>query len=132
MFVTGSGSFWRNSGDLILGDGGSGNSIVITNGGTLFSSKSYISYTPGSSNNSVIVARTGSVWSNTGVLVIGNASSASLTVLDDVIVSASKVLRMGASGILQGNGTVVGNLTNGGVVAPANSHDTLTVDGNFN
>ena len=129
--VKGAGSFWRNSGDLILGDGGSGNSIVIANGATLLSSNSYISYTPGSSNNSVIVAGTGSVWSNTGVLVIGNASSGSLTVMDGGIVSAAKGVHIGAGGILQGNGTVVGNLTNGGVVAPGNSPGTFTVNGNF-
>ncbi len=132
VIVTGSGSFWTNSGNLILGDAGSGNSLIIANGGTLFSSNSYISYTPGSSNNSVIVSGSGSVWNNTGVLVIGNASSGSLTVMDGGIVSAAKGINIGASGILQGNGTVVGNLTNGGMVAPGTSPGTLTVNGNFN
>ncbi|CAN5878676.1 autotransporter domain-containing protein [soil metagenome] len=37
----------------------------------------------------------------------------------------------GTGGMVSGNGTIVGNLFNGGVVAPGNSVGTLTVTGNY-
>jgi T5SS/PEP-CTERM-associated repeat protein len=68
--VGGSGSVWSNQPNLVVGRSGSGNSLVISNGGKVFignigwNSYGYIGLNHGSDSNSVLVTGTGSVWSN--------------------------------------------------------------------
>ena len=45
--------------------------------------------------------------------------------------SVSGLLSIGLLGTLNGNGGVVGNVSNGGVVAPGNSPGALTITGNY-
>ena len=90
--VSGSGSFWTNNGNLILGNGGSSNNLIIVNGGDVVSSNSFISYTATSSNNSILVTGSGgnsSTLSNIGTLSIGYAGSGFLTVAEGALVVAS-------------------------------------------
>ncbi|HVM60853.1 MAG TPA: hypothetical protein VMV72_08300 [Verrucomicrobiae bacterium] len=67
--VTGAGSVWSNGNDLYVGLDGAGNTLTITNGGTVFSDDGVLR----SSNNMVTVTGTGSVWSNLGVVSVGDA-----------------------------------------------------------
>ena len=53
VLVTGSGSVWTDTGDFKVGYAGSGNSLVISNGGTLVSSNLFVGYNSSSSNNLV-------------------------------------------------------------------------------
>ena len=90
--VSGSGSLWTNDGDVILGNGGSSNSLVSANGGGVVSSNVFISYTNTSSDNSVLVtgsSGTSSTLNNIGALSIGYAGSGSLTAADRALVVAS-------------------------------------------
>ena len=73
--VTGSGSVWTNSGGLILGYMGRGNSLVISNGGVVYNPNGSVGYLPGGSNNTVTVTGTGSVWSNGVGLLVGAEST---------------------------------------------------------
>jgi T5SS/PEP-CTERM-associated repeat protein len=65
--VSGSGSIWTSPNRLYVGWSGSGNSVVVSNGGHVSSGGVSLgaSYNPTSSNNSVLVTGPGSVWSNT-------------------------------------------------------------------
>ena len=72
--VSGSGSVWSN-GYLYMGwTGGGGNSVTLTNGGTMATAGGTIGHTV-SSNSTVRVTGGGSVWRNSGVLLVGNASA---------------------------------------------------------
>jgi T5SS/PEP-CTERM-associated repeat protein len=85
ILVTGTGSTWYNSGGdtiydaIYLGYSGSGNTLTVTNGGTVYSGYSYIGEYAGASNNAVIVTGNGSVWYNdeddNGELHVGDYGS---------------------------------------------------------
>src|SRR6185503_11812603 len=69
--VSGSGSLW-SSGDFEIGYNGGGNSLVISNGGTVSSLRAFIggnysSYSPNAGNNTVVVTDPGSLWTNSDV-----------------------------------------------------------------
>ena len=72
VLVTDTGSVWSNV-TLDVGESGSGNSLVIGNGGKVFSEESSIGFV--SSNNNVLVTGTGSVWSNDYELDVGAIGS---------------------------------------------------------
>jgi len=90
--VTGPGSVWSSILDadhvLIVGDFGSGNSLIISNGGTAFSGEGEVGYY--SSNNSVLVTGPGSVWSNRFGFYVGSSGPGnSLVISDQGMVSGS-------------------------------------------
>jgi len=69
--VTGTGSAWTNTANLFVGYQGSGNSLVISNEGSVTNLYGYVGYTSTSSNNIVTVTGTGSTWTNTADLYVG-------------------------------------------------------------
>jgi T5SS/PEP-CTERM-associated repeat protein len=71
--VSGSGAVWTNSSYLYVGYYGPGNSLVISNGGTVVnaSGNDLIGGNPSSSNNSVLVTGNGSVWNCGQDLAVG-------------------------------------------------------------
>jgi len=79
--VTGPGSTWTNTGDLLFGNESSGNSLVISNGGrvanrgtgytTCFVGYSESSPVTKTSNNSVLVTGINSTWDIEGILGVG-------------------------------------------------------------
>jgi len=81
VLVTGANSAWTNTEDLCVGNGGSSNSLVISNSASVASINSYIGNSPLASNNIVTVTGSGSGWTNTGDLFVGlNGSSNSLVI----------------------------------------------------
>jgi T5SS/PEP-CTERM-associated repeat protein len=79
--VTGSGSVWTNSGfRFSIGEFGSGNCLVISNGGTVVDYEGDIGDEVGSVSNRVLVTGSGSVWSNTQIFVGNSAAASSLVV----------------------------------------------------
>ncbi len=66
---------WRNqdpvSGNLFVGNNASGNQLIVTNGGTVFSHLADIGGSASSSNNVAVVTGSGSVWSNQVGMYIG-------------------------------------------------------------
>jgi T5SS/PEP-CTERM-associated repeat protein len=99
VLVTGPSSIWTNSGTLYVGNYGSGNSLVISNGGRVNSSVADIGFAATSTGNSVLITGTGSTWSNSGNLTIGDAGSGTLTVANGGVFSASRIL-IGTNGDL--------------------------------
>jgi T5SS/PEP-CTERM-associated repeat protein len=73
VLVTGSGSVWSNSSDLYLGRSGARNSLAINNQAKVFNGYGYVGYNARSSNNSVSVTG-GSVWNNKFDLYVGRSS----------------------------------------------------------
>ena len=82
VLVTGTNSAWTNTGDLLVGYGGSSNSLVISSGGSVVNSNGYIGFTT-SSNNLVTVTGTNSAWTNTGDLRVGYEGSSNSLVISD-------------------------------------------------
>ncbi len=69
--VTGMGSFWNNGFDLYVGDAGSGNRLVITNGGLVGNDFAVLGNSTSSSSNEAVVTGTNSFWSNRNDLSVG-------------------------------------------------------------
>ncbi len=69
--VTGTGSYWSNQNTLYVGQGSSGNSLVISNGGKVDNSFSIIGSQTTSDTNEVVVTGAGSFWYNRNELDVG-------------------------------------------------------------
>jgi T5SS/PEP-CTERM-associated repeat protein/autotransporter-associated beta strand protein len=96
LLVDGSGSTLTSVSDLIVGFGGSGNSVVVSNGGTLTNSHySYggvIGLNSGATNNSVLVTGNGSAWNSGGDLLVGWGDSGNtLTISNGGAVTSGQV-----------------------------------------
>jgi T5SS/PEP-CTERM-associated repeat protein len=117
--VTGTNSRLINGGNLDLGDYGSGNSLVISNGAyASFAGNNYISYYAGSSNNSV------AIFGNSTLSVLGDSQIGGGGSYNSAIVTGSNALwtnsgdiTLGASSGSSGNSLVI---SNGGKVYGAN------------
>jgi T5SS/PEP-CTERM-associated repeat protein/autotransporter-associated beta strand protein len=94
VLVTGTNSAWTNTGDLFVGYYGSGNSLVISNGGAVVNSDGYIGFYADSSNNSVVVTGSNSLWTNSNDLVVGNSGSSNSLVISDGGTMASGMTRI--------------------------------------
>lgn len=82
------------------------------------------------SSGTANVSGANSLWSTFVSLRVGVDGQALLTVSDGGRVSAPSIT-VGTLGEVRGNGTLTGNLTNNGIVAPGISPGQLTVSGNF-
>lgn len=114
VLVSGSGSLWNNQGTLTVGVYGSGNSLVITNGGAVYiSSTVMIGRNSTANNNSVLVSGNGSVLSTGYGLYLGRSSSR--VVINDggaVISSRATIGNGGGSNnsvVVSGTGSVWNN-----------------------
>ena len=142
--VTGTGSVWTNDHDLYVGSSSAGNTLTITDGGTVFSIDAYIGYLSGGSNNAVTVNGTGStLHSLAGTFYVGAVGvSNTLMIMNGGKVFASEGV-IGNSGsnnalTITGTGSVwsssslalgdqssVGNtltITNGGTALTGNAY----------
>jgi T5SS/PEP-CTERM-associated repeat protein len=73
--VTGSGSLWYNSSYMTLGQG-SDNSLVVTNGGCVYNAGDCVLGTNSrNSGNKIVVTGSGSIWTNNGTIKIANGGS---------------------------------------------------------
>ena len=91
VLVTGSQSFLSNSNVIIVGGSGSGNSLTVSNGGTVESR--YGAIGGGSaSNNMVLLTGYNSTWSNVTSLQINSGSGNSLTVADQASLTAPTIV----------------------------------------
>ena len=71
--IAGLGSVWSNALDLYIGPGGSGNKLIITNGGQVINvGVGYINY--GIDSNSVLVSGSGSVWNSMAGLLLSSGA----------------------------------------------------------
>jgi T5SS/PEP-CTERM-associated repeat protein len=88
IIVTGPGSVWITTTNFDLGDEGSGNALMIKDGGVVITPAAAMGNLLGSSNNTALVTGIGSVWSNTvgGIGVGGSGGGNSLTISNGGIV----------------------------------------------
>ncbi|MFZ4716401.1 MAG: beta strand repeat-containing protein [Chthoniobacterales bacterium] len=135
VLVTGVGSLLTNSADLYVGNAGSGNSLVISNGGRVASGDGIIGNFADSSNNSVLVTGSGSTWSNSESLTVGVSGSGTLTVANGASVVAATGITIasqsGSSGTLN-IGRFGTNDTAGTITAPTIAFGSGTGRINFN
>jgi fibronectin-binding autotransporter adhesin len=75
VLVTSTNSVWDCAYNLSLGLSGSGNSLVISNGGRVNNSYSEMGRETTSSGNSALITGAGSVWSNMASCTIGRSGS---------------------------------------------------------
>jgi T5SS/PEP-CTERM-associated repeat protein len=114
VVVSGVGSTWSNAADLIVGLTGSGNSLVISNGGTVFSANgiyggSCIGRNGGTGNSVLVVG--GSLWSNVTLYVGQDGAWNSLLIGPSLGVADSTVIS--STGTIGSNSNTV-QIANGG------------------
>ncbi len=139
--VDGADSTWSVNRDLYLGYSGSG-TIEISNGGRVdaaaYSGNTvvYLGYEGGASG-SVVIDGAGSTWcSNCGfnvfssVVNVGYFGEGKITVTNGGTAQADMFV-IGTSGEIRGNGSIVGNVQNGGLMSPGTSAGALSVDGDY-
>lgn len=105
VVVSGPGSI-VSSGTLLLGEGGGGNSLTVSNGGLYQSPFAIIGDPASSSGNAVLVTGSGSQWANAGTIYLGNNGGGnSLTIRDGgVVTSPNSTVGNAATG---GNNSVL-------------------------
>ena len=81
--VTGAGTVWSNSSSFFVGNAGSGNSLVVSNGAHLFSFGTVLGSATFSANNGATITGSGSVLSNSFTLYVGYGGSGNNLVVDD-------------------------------------------------
>lgn len=130
--VTGSGSQWTNTGELVIGFGSSGD-LTIANGGTVSSADGLVGYGSGSIG-AVTVTGTASTWTNSGDLYVGDSGGSGTLNISSGGEVVAATADIGTNGRLSGDGLMTlgsgaGTLINDGTISPGNSIGTLTVDG---
>jgi T5SS/PEP-CTERM-associated repeat protein len=104
VLVTGTGSVWSNINGITIGlePTCSGNSLTVTNGGTVLNLGNATVGNSGSANMA-FVSGTGSVWTNGGSLVVGSSGPGNTL----TITSGGKVTSIG--GTIGGSSALAGN-----------------------
>jgi len=155
--ITGASSVWSiNSGSisnigLYVGDSSSGNTLTISNGGTvnviggmLLGTDVSLPGTPGS-NNSVLVTGTGSTLSNSAAITVGDSGGGTLTVAAGGVVIAPTIvlassnnsvgtLNIGDFGANDAAGTLIAtniNFGSGTATLNFNQSNTTTIGANI-
>jgi T5SS/PEP-CTERM-associated repeat protein len=135
--IDGIGSSWTSTEQLFVGYEGQG-TLAITAGSHVTSGTGHIGFTIAGAGT-VRVSGAGSRWTNTESLYVGVAGAADLSVSNGGTVVVDDLLSISPRGLVQGNSTIVADVSNGGAVAPGvspsfNPNDffgTLSIDGNY-
>ncbi len=118
VIVSGPASTWFVGGNLhasLLAQG----TLHVLDGGAVLSAGGFVGAT-----GEAVVRGAGSVWSCNGALDV----QASLVVAEGGLVSASA---MSLDGVAQGDGTLIGAVTNHGTLRPGDPVGTLSIDGDL-
>jgi T5SS/PEP-CTERM-associated repeat protein len=129
--VSGTNSRWNNSGDLTVGNIGHG-ILNITSGGQVNTANAVIGQATGSVGE-VLVDGPNSKWTSSGAITVSSFSpgTGTLTVANGGTVSVQDFLSVRVLGTLKGDGQIIGDVSNVGVVAPGTSPGALHVTGDF-
>jgi T5SS/PEP-CTERM-associated repeat protein/autotransporter-associated beta strand protein len=123
------GQFGSTLSTLHVGGGQGAGRLDIRSGGIVRTyGESFIG--SASSLSAAVVEGAESKWITTGNLTVGNSGTGSLQVLNGGVVQASNVI-ISSLGVIQGNGNVIGDLANSGLVSPDTSLGSLTVNGDY-
>jgi T5SS/PEP-CTERM-associated repeat protein len=124
------GSFWRASGHLIVGNSGSGNVLLVTNGASLASGSGALDAFPLTSNpgrsNHVVITGAGSRWTLGGAFTLGTVSTHNSLTLADGGAMECASLQLGGDGASFSNFLIVA----GGSLAVTNASGTAALDVN--
>lgn len=107
VLVTGANSTWASSGDLFVGNLGNG-SLTISSGGTASSVGTSRIADTASTTGSVTLTGAGSTWTNTGLVLVGNNGTGSLSLASGAQVTTTTMTLAniaGSSGTVQLDGT---------------------------
>ncbi len=127
VVVTGTNSLWSNSGSLIVGVSGGGNSVTIQNGGMASNAVGYVGFFSSGGTNTVLVTGTNSLWFSNVKLVIGNnAGGNQFTIANGGLVRATNVVIGAGLGSAGNNLTVLGGQL---TVTNSSSKATLSILG---
>ncbi len=124
--VTGLGSMWSNRINLVIGNTGPGNQLVVSNGGSVFSLNGRLgSNAPSAQFNTALVTGLGLIWSNENVLSVGVlATGNQLVVSNQGTVFAGKAVNLGETTNSSSNRIVV----DGGTLRATNEIGTAILD----
>jgi T5SS/PEP-CTERM-associated repeat protein len=117
--VQNSGAFWRNTSDLLVGDSGNGNVLIVSNGAVVVANRlfagrsgsgnrlivsagtvivtngSFFGVFNTSSNNQAVVTGAGSLWTNASFLTIGSEGNGSQLVVSNGATVTATTLSVG-------------------------------------
>ena len=135
VFVSGSDSSLISSFSLIIGEFGDGALNISAGGSVSAGEDGFIGIDSGSSGT-VNVSGSGSRLASVGSLFVGGSQLGAggigfLRVSDGGVVSVgvASEIHIWSTGTLAGDGTVVGNVFNEGLITPGNNFGALTIDG---
>ena len=142
VLVTDPGSTWFHSTDsfgdnytLTIGNYGSDNSLVVSNGARVINGSGLVGYNTNSVNNRVTVSGSGSVWSNTLGLTVGVAGSGNTVVIDSggrVFSTRAFLFSSNNTVIVTGGGSVWGDNGFGISVGTSGSGNSLVISNGGN
>jgi len=108
MIVTGAGSRWDSVFDgVVLGLGGGGNRLLITNGGVVLSGQNAVGSLSSSINNEVLVTDTGSRWIHIGISLGQSGSGNRLVITNGGGVFGTAYINVGENPSSTNNRVVV-------------------------
>ncbi|MGO9243437.1 MAG: VWA domain-containing protein [Verrucomicrobiia bacterium] len=119
---------WVNSGDLYIGENGSGNSLVVSNGSTVSDNTVWMGYYASDYSNSVLITDPGSLWSNNFVYVGYGSATNSLTISNSATLYTSQLIIHDGCTFTASTGNIVGN-EYGSVAAYFNGGINWLLDG---
>jgi T5SS/PEP-CTERM-associated repeat protein len=131
--LTGAGSLWSNANAFTVGVSGSNNSLVVSSGASLIDSLGIIG-DQGGGSNTVLLTGSGSSWSNSGSLTVGNLSSGNSLVVTNgakLVESDLYVGNQGGNNTLTVDGGSGTYWSNNGTIAVgiSGNGNTLTLQG---
>ncbi|HLX95173.1 MAG TPA: hypothetical protein VKU37_05460 [Verrucomicrobiae bacterium] len=108
VMVTGAGSVWTNA-FMYFGYSGSGNSMVISNAGSVVEAGqgTYVAYNTTSSSNRVLVTGTNSLWNCAGHFFMGNSGSGNSLVISNAGQVVGGVSYIGETSVSTNNSVLV-------------------------
>jgi hypothetical protein len=116
---------------VLVGGQGGGNGTMRIEGGTLSASNLEVNATSQLIFNRGILQTVSSTVANDAPLVVGDGSSTALYQLLGGTNSFPKGLRIASNAQLAGTGTIIGSVTNSGVIAPGTSAGRLDITGSL-
>ena len=123
VIVTGPGSVWSNSGNLYVGNGSAGNSLTLTNGGTVAATNLVIS--PSSSPGNALTVSGGWLYAtNTAASGVLNVNYGTLSLNSGTVTVNQLIVTNSVNSVVSFNG---GTLNSGGTII---SNGTQFVVGN--
>ncbi len=123
-----SGGQISGSSGIYVGDTGNGR-LHVTNGGQVSSGAGVIGNENGASGE-VIIDGPASKWTIASDIQVGKTGAAAVNVINGGMLQAPNI-NVGPLGVVGGDGRLVGNLQNGGLVSPGSSPGALQVEGNY-